>query len=179
MPDVKVSVCGPVPVTMRFENVAAPFTALTVVVPASVAPLEIAAVIDAVAPSTTLLLASWTCTVTGGKACPEIALDGCVARKSLVGGKTTVNPLEVSGASTPDVNSTVCAPLPVTVKFENLATPFTAGTVEVPDRVPVPLAIAAVTWSVEPITMLPMASRTLTTGCVARFEPEIAPAGCN
>jgi hypothetical protein len=62
-PDVKVSVCAPVPVMARFVNDATPFTALTTVVPESVPPpLVMATVTGSVAEVTTPLDASriWT-----------------------------------------------------------------------------------------------------------------------
>src|SRR5262249_49282143 len=80
----------PVPPLFNFKllNVATPATALTVVVPLSVAPpglVPIEIVTAAVLLVTTLPLASCTCTVTAGvMAVPATAFDGCCANASLV-----------------------------------------------------------------------------------------------
>ena len=63
-------------------------------------------------------------------------------------------------------------------KFVNVATPFTAATVVVPDKVPVPEAIDATTFTVEEVTVVPFASTIRTTGCVPSTDPLAAPAGC-
>src|SRR5438128_1436886 len=57
------------------------------------------------------------------------------------------------------------------LKVENVATPFTAGTVAVPDSVPLPglLPIATVTLPVKPVTVFPSPSCavTWTAGAIA------------
>src|SRR5438093_1214470 len=58
-----------------------------------------------------------------------------------------------------------------------VATPALAATETVPWRVPVPVLIVAVTVEPSPMTVLPYASSTLTTGWVANAEPAAAPAG--
>src|SRR5688572_11903534 len=66
------------------------------------------------------------------------------------------------------------------LSVENVATPATATTVVVPDRVPPPglVPIVAVTVPVKPVTVLPEASctATLTAGAIA--TPAVAPLGC-
>jgi hypothetical protein len=52
----------------------------------------------------------------------------------------------------------------VITKFVNVTTPFTAATVVVPDKVPVPDAIDATTFTVEEVTVVPFASTIRTTG---------------
>ena len=61
-----------------------------------------------------------------------------------------------------------------------MATPATAVLVIVPWSEPVPVWIATVTLIVESgpvVTVLPKASSTVTTGCVPKAEPAVAPAG--
>jgi hypothetical protein len=62
-----------------------------------------------------------------------------------------------------------------------VATPFTAFTVTVPDRtaplVPVPDVIASVTGAEEVVTVFPLASCTVTAGCVVNTAPVMPPAG--
>lgn len=55
---------------------------------------------------------------------------------------------DVAAVSTPEVNWSVCVPVPVIVRFEKVATPFTALTVVVPVRDPPPEEMAAVTDAV-------------------------------
>ena len=55
--------------------------------------------------------------------------------------------------------------VPVSRKLVKVATPATAATVVVPDNVPpVPEAIVATTFTVELVTVLPLASTILITG---------------
>lgn len=65
------------------------------------------------------------------------------------------------------------AVLPVKPSPANVAMPFTATTLVVPDREPLPAATETV--SVAVVTVLPLASATRMTGCVASVAPE-APA---
>ena len=63
----------------------------------------------------------------------------------------------------------------------NVATPFVAASVTVPLSVPpgppfVP--IASVMLAVDPVTVFPFASCTVTTGCVAQLTPDAPPPGC-
>jgi len=75
------------------------------------------------------------------------------------------------------VKRNVCAPLPVSTRFVNVATPFTAFTIAVPLNTPVPVNTAAVTAAVL-VVWLPFASRMAITGCVVNAAPLAAPFGC-
>jgi hypothetical protein len=68
-------------------------------------------------------------------------------------------------------------PDPLTVRSVNLTTPLTALTVVVPLKVPLPLAIAAVTATVDVVTRVFVESRTSTTGCGDNGDPDAAPPG--
>ena len=66
-------------------------------------------------------------------------------------------------------------------RFVNVATPATAALVTVPWSEPPPVWIDSVTLIVESapvVTVLPNWSSTVTTGCVPKAEPAVAPAGC-
>ena len=76
-----------------------------------------------------------------------------------------VNDDDVTAVSAVGVNVNVNGPaVPVSRKLVNVATPATAATVVVPDNVPVPVAIVATTFTVELVTVLPLASTILITG---------------
>jgi hypothetical protein len=76
-----------------------------------------------------------------------------------------VNEFEVAEASDVGVKVRVKLPaVPVTTKFVNVATPFTAATVVVPDKVPLPVAIDATTLTVDEVTVVPFASTIRITG---------------
>ena len=77
-----------------------------------------------------------------------------------------VNDADVTAVSDVGVNVNVNGPaVPVSRKLVNVATPATAATVVVPDNVPpVPEAIDATTFTVEFVTVLPLASTILITG---------------
>ena len=84
---------------------------------------------------------------------------------------------DVTTASEPDVNLSVCDPAPSIRRLANVAAPSTAFTVAVPTSVPVPLAMAAVTATVEPLTTSLAPSRTVTTGWPVKLSPDTAPLG--
>src|SRR5688572_2043184 len=65
-------------------------------------------------------------------------------------------------------------------RLENVATPFTTATVEVPDSVPPPglVPIATVMLAVELVTVFPNASCTATCTAGAIDAPALALAGC-
>src|SRR5512140_110142 len=65
-------------------------------------------------------------------------------------------------------------------RLENVATPFTAATVVVPDSVPPPglVPIATVMLAVELVTVLPNASCTVTCTAGAMATPATAFVGC-
>ena len=76
-----------------------------------------------------------------------------------------VNDADVTAVSAVGVNVNVNVPaVPVIRKLVNVATPATAATVVVPDNVPVPVAIVATTFTVEVVTVLPLASTILIAG---------------
>ena len=77
-----------------------------------------------------------------------------------------VNDDDVIAVSEVGVNVNVNAPVePVSRKLVNVATPATAATAVVPDNVPpIPVAIVATTFTVELVTVLPLASTILITG---------------
>jgi hypothetical protein len=62
------------------------------------------------------------------------------------------------------------------VRSVNVATPLDVETVVVPASVP-PLADAVIETFAVVTTLFPE-SRTLTTGCVERAAPAVAPTGC-
>src|SRR5215467_13260948 len=182
MPNMSVYV--PDPVIARFVNVATPLTAFTTVVPESVpGPL---AIVAATEPDvfTRLLFASRSCT-TGcvASAAPDAPPTGCTDTASCVA-VGLVEPavvmlmvFEVAAARLFVVKRSVNVPAPVMARFVNVATPFTALTTVVPDSVPEPLAMLAVT-DAELLTRLLLASRTCTTGCVPSVLPDVPPTGC-
>ena len=67
------------------------------------------------------------------------------------------------------------------LRFVNVATPFTALTVVVPERVapaaPVPGVMDSVTGAEEEVTVLPRVSWIATTGWVVNTSPATAPTG--
>src|SRR5256886_17565142 len=66
------------------------------------------------------------------------------------------------------------------LRVENVATPATAATVAVPDRVPPPGLVpsAAVTLPLNPVAVLPSASRAVTCTAGAIVAPAVALFGC-
>ena len=77
-----------------------------------------------------------------------------------------VNDDDVTAVSKVGVNVKVNAPVvPVSRKLVKVATPATAATVVVPDNdPPAPDPIEATTFTVEEVTVLPLASTILITG---------------
>jgi len=80
--------------------------------------------------------------------------------------KLKLNVFDVTAVREVGVNVNVKFPaVPVSRKLVNVATPFIAATVVVPDNVPpVPEAIVATTFTVELVTVLPPESTILITG---------------
>src|SRR5256886_329323 len=66
------------------------------------------------------------------------------------------------------------------LRVENVATPATAATVAVPDRVPPPgfVPIAAVTLPLNPVAVLPCASWTVTCTAGVIVAPAVVLVGC-
>jgi len=91
-----------------------------------------------------------------------------------------LNEVDVTAVKEVGVNVKVNGPaVPVSLKSVNVARPFTAATVVVPDNVPpVPEAIVATTFTVDEVTVLELASTILITGCVVKSTPLTAPDGC-
>ena len=153
---VKARVCAPAPVSVRFVNVATPFTAVTLVVPPSVPlPLATAAVTDSVAPApvvtTNPALSRIRTTGCVVNAEPLVAPAGCVCIDSDAATCVAVRLADVALVTPLAEKVSVCAPLPLSCSVVNVATPFTAFTVVVPSSVPVPPAIAAGTDPVLPV----------------------------
>ena len=75
------------------------------------------------------------------------------------------NGLEVIAVKAVGVKVNVKFPaVPVITKLVKVATPLTAATVVVPVKDPVPVAIEATTFTVEEVTVFPLASTMRTTG---------------
>src|SRR2546428_390366 len=136
-----------------------------------------------VAVVTVLPWASWTVTCTAGViAAPPAALLGCTVKTSF------------AAAPTPMLNALLVAPVrPVAaavsvypaaarlrLNVENVATPFTAVTVVVPERVALAglVPIATVMLVVAVVTVLPWASWTATRTAGAFPAPAAALLGC-
>src|SRR2546423_12707158 len=66
------------------------------------------------------------------------------------------------------------------LRVENVATPATAATVAVPDKVPSPGLVpsAAVTLPLNPVAVLPSASRAVTCTAGAIVTPAVGLVGC-
>ena len=77
----------------------------------------------------------------------------------------SANEADVIAVNEVGVNVNVRAPIvPVNLKSVNVATPATAATVVVPDNVPPPEATVTTTFTVEFVTVFPLASTILITG---------------
>ena len=75
------------------------------------------------------------------------------------------NALEVIAVKPAGVKVNVKFPaVPVITKLVKVATPPTAATVVVPVKVPLPVATVATTFTVEEVTVFPLASTIRTTG---------------
>src|SRR5262249_52597376 len=154
----------------RLENVATPLTADTVVVPDSAPPpglVPIATVMLAVELVTVLLNASCTVTCTAGAMeTPAVALVGCTVKASFEAAAVlTLNAAEAVPVN-PDEVADGVSPLPTLSLYPSRpsAAPATADTVAVPDSAPPPglVPIATVMLAVEPVTVFPNVSCTVT-----------------
>ncbi len=170
----------------RFENVATPATAATVVVPVSAPPptlFAIASVTLPVNPVATLPLPSSARTVMAGRmATLAVASVGCCAKTSCVAAAgMTLNAVDVA-----PIRLVALAPswYPVPTlsieRVENVATPRAAATVDAPDRTPAPglVTIATVISLAYVVSVLPNGSRAVTWTGGAIAEPETAFVGC-
>ncbi len=86
--------------------------------------------------------------------------------------------LEVASVRPGDENFSVKVPALLIARLPNVATPPTALTFAVPESVPSPLAMEAVTSPVNPEKGLPFWSRTWTLGWVASAAAALPPTGC-
>jgi len=107
---------------------------------------------------------------------PTTSVDCWVPNETDAGTGITVM-LLLAEVSPAELKVSVWAPGPVIFKSVKLATPFTAFTVVIPESVPLPLVIEAVTALVAPATVLPLLSRIAITGWVEKTEPLNAPPG--
>ncbi len=139
-PDVADKV-RPVPAVSTFKptNVATPFTALTVAVPANVPELRVN---EIESDDVVTVFPNASCTVTTGcvaNAVPAtVDAEGCVVNANFDAvAKVMSNVPEVAEVKEPDVADKV-RPVPAVSTFKpaNVATPFTAFTVAVPANVP-------------------------------------------
>src|SRR2546425_17686 len=171
---------------LRLEKVARRLREATVVGPGSAALgglAPIATVMLVVAVITVLPWASWTATCTAGViAAPAAALLGCTVKTSLAAAPTLM--LKVGRASCRErVEISVGA---VSLKeksmlrFAKVATPLTAATVVVPERVPLAglVPIATVMLVVAVVTVLPWASWTATCTAGVIAAPAAVLLGC-
>ena len=71
----------------------------------------------------------------------------------------------------------VCKPLPVMARSVNVATPLMALTFTVPLKLPLPLALLAVTSAVDEVIVAPLGPMMRTTGWPPKAEPERAAVG--
>ena len=165
------------------EKVATPPTALTVVVPERVPPpgfvpsANVTAPVNAVA---VLPLASRAVTtIDGDITLPAVPLDGCVVKASV---EVAMSKAALVAPVTPvaDATSVYPAPLLVSDRLLNDATPATAATVVVPTRVAWPglVPIAMTTLPVNAVATLPKASsaETPTGGAITAPAPDVT--GC-
>src|ERR1051326_5100742 len=168
----------PVPAlsTLRSLNVATPLTAARVFVPDNVPAFGLlpnASVTELLAVVTRFPPASCTSTCTAARVAPPVVPPGCARNASCVAlPTTTLNPFDVA-PERPAADAASVYPVPVLsiCRSENVATPDTAATLNVPDSVPFPalLAITIATGALKPVAVLPCASRavTLTAGVIA------------
>ena len=165
---------------LRVPNVATPALAAWLTVPSRCAP---AVPVPDVIPNVTVAMddvrlpfASRIRTVTAGEiVAPPVVEPGCWPNASLAAAPTVMlNGLEMTLIG-PVAEAIRVYPAPVLsmLRSENVATPLAAGTLRVPESVPLPglAAMAIVTLSVNPVAVLPCASRAVT--CMAGM---IAPA---
>ena len=113
-----------------------------------------------------LSFASASCALTDTVAPATGLLVTAVTKYFVAAPTVNVNDDDVTAVREVGVNVKVNGPAaPVIRKLVNVATPATAATVVVPDNVPpVPEAIVATTFTVELVTVLPLASTILITG---------------
>src|SRR5437773_1869253 len=169
---------------LNVENVATPFTAVTLVVPDSVPPpgfAPSATVIDPVKPVTTFPASSSADTRTAGIVCPACVVCGCVVKATCVaGGGGAAVMLKLALVAPVKIGRAACRERALLMlNVENVATPLTAFTLVVPASVPPPgfSPSATVISPLFPLTMLPASScaATRTAGIVC---PACVVCGC-
>jgi hypothetical protein len=179
---VKLRVKFPaLPERTRSVKVAIPLTAATVVVPLKVPVPEAIDATTLTVEAVTVFPDESVIRTTGWvvSATPLTAPDGWVVIAACVAAPTPrAKLLEVAAVSDVGVKLRVKLPaLPERTRSVKVATPFTAATVVVPLRVPVPEAIDATTLTVDDVSKFPDASVILITGWVVKAAPLTAPAG--
>ena len=155
---------------LRVENAATPFTAPTVVVPESVPPPGLAPSATRIFPvkvGSVFPCASCAVSCTAGViAAPATALLGCTANARCVAPPAETLNVELVAVVSPVAPAVRVYPVPalLTLNVENVATPLTAATVVVPERVPLPgfAPMATVTFPVNPVPIRPAASSAVT-----------------
>src|SRR2546427_232053 len=167
---------------LKSAKVATPATAATVVVPDRLPPpglFAIATVTLALKPVAVLPKASRAITSTWGVIlAPAVAVLGCTLNSSSVAGPANTRNAALVDARPVAVAVTVYQASPLSiVRFEKVATPLTAATVVVPESVapliPVPAAIASVTFPVKLVTGVPDASSAVTWSAGAMTAPAV------
>src|SRR2546422_823888 len=168
------------------ENEATPATAATVFVPASVPPLglvPIATVTFPVNPVAVLPLASCAVTSTAGViAEPAVVLLGCTENTSCVAVPAVILNAALVPVAGPVALAVSVYPFP-TLSIDspaNVATPPDAAWVAVPDNAPPDglVAMASVTLPVNPVAVLPFASRAVTSTAGVMLPPATVLVGC-
>src|SRR5437667_48105 len=176
---------------LRFENVATPFTAGTLSVPASVPPAWFAPIATVMVPVKLVTVfpdASRALTATAGViVAPASAFVGwtlkpkCVAGGGGGGGAVMSNGSLVAPVR-PGVVARKVSPLLALsmLRSENVATPFTASTIFLPARLAPPglASSAIVTGPVKAGTRFPASSRAATFTAGVMAEPACVVCGC-
>src|SRR5439155_1347988 len=155
---------------LRSANVAAAPPAASALVPDSVPPpgfVPIASVTVPVYPVAVFPCASCAVTwIAGVIEAPAVALDGCTENTRRTAAPATMLNGALGTVGSPPAATVSVYPVPSLsiLKVANVATPPTAATVLVPDRVPPPglVPIAVVTLPVNPVAVLPCASCAVT-----------------
>src|SRR5439155_15980523 len=118
----------------------------------------------------------------GAIAAPAVVLPGCTVKASRVAAATVMVKGALVAPASPVAPAARVEPLPLwsTARFEKVATPPTAATVVVPDKVPpTGLApIATVTAPLKPGTVFPRASRAVTCTAGVMAAPAVVLLGC-
>src|SRR5207249_3157924 len=178
---------------LRSLKVATPATAATVVVPEREPPPGLCSIATVTLPvnvSTAFPSASRATTGTGGAMVAPAVGHGavgspgirCGVKVTWVGAPALMVKKELVAPARPVAVADRLYALPLwgMLKSGNAATPATAAAVFVPDRLPPPglLPIATVTSPLNPVAVLPNASRAITSTCGVIRAPAVAVLGC-